>query len=31
MSWTPASGTTDLAGNAAATTIYTETDLDNDS
>jgi hypothetical protein len=30
VSWTPAAGTTDLAGNAAATTIYTETDLDND-
>ncbi|EON24299.1 FHA domain-containing protein [Nocardioides sp. CF8] len=28
--WTPAIGATDLAGNAAATTIYTENDLDND-
>ena len=29
-SWTPAVGTTDLAGNAAATTSYAETDLDGD-
>jgi hypothetical protein len=28
--WTPATGATDLAGNTAATTTYTETDLDND-
>jgi hypothetical protein len=30
VAWTPAIGAKDLAGNAAATTIYTETDLDSD-
>jgi len=29
-SWTPAVGATDVAGNGAATTTYTEADLDND-
>lgn len=29
-SWTPGTGATDAAGNPAATTIYTETDNDND-
>jgi hypothetical protein len=29
-SWAPATGATDLAGNAAATTAYLETDLDSD-
>lgn len=28
--WTPAVGATDLAGNGAATTLFTESDLDND-
>jgi hypothetical protein len=28
--WTPSALVTDLAGNAAATTVYTENDLDND-
>ena len=28
--WTPSALVTDLAGNAGATTVYTETDLDND-
>jgi hypothetical protein len=30
VTWTPTAGVTDLAGNAAATTLYTENDLDND-
>ena len=30
VTWTPAAGATDLAGNATATTARTETDLDND-
>ena len=29
-SWTPAVGAPDVAGNGAATTTYTEADLDND-
>lgn len=30
MTWTPAAGATDLAGNACATTVYTENDNDSD-
>ena len=30
VTWTPATAVLDLAGNAAATTAYTETDNDND-